>query len=85
MIDNTTVLSALLPCLLQKFVLFKLFDPVSKKIIIFLVSADEVRLFCRLARTTIQKDDDFLITGHIDFNFRVPNLLSFLAIRVREN
>ncbi len=44
MLNNTKVLFALLPCLLQKFVLFKLFDPVSKKIIIFLVSADKARL-----------------------------------------
>ena len=46
-----------MPCILQKFALFKLYDPANPKIIIFLFSADAVS--CRLARTTIQKDDDF--------------------------
>ena len=44
MLVNTSVFTALLPCILQKFVLFKLFDPVCKKMIIFLFSADEARL-----------------------------------------
>lgn len=51
--------------------MFKLFDPVSKKIIIFLFSADEVKAV-PLTRTMVQKDYDFLITGHIGFGSRVP-------------
>ena len=70
MLVNTSVLTALLPCLLQKFALFKLFNPVCKKIIIFLFSADEVRL--PPCKAGVQKDDDFLITGHIEFDSRKP-------------
>ena len=44
MLVNTPVLTALLPCILQKFTLFKLSDPVCKKMIRFLFLANEARL-----------------------------------------
>ncbi len=44
MLVNTSVFTALFSCILQKFALFKLFDPVCRKIMIFLFSADEARL-----------------------------------------
>ena len=37
------------------------------------VSGGRSKAWC-LARTTVQKDGDFLITGHIGFDSRVPNL-----------
>ena len=64
MLVNTTVLTALLPCLLQKFALFKLLTLYAEKLLYF--------CFWR-ARTTIQKDDDFSITGHVVFDSRMPN------------
>ena len=64
MLDNTSVLSPLLPCLLQKFALFKLLTLYAEKLLYF--------CFWR-ARTTIQKDDDFSITGHVVFGSRMPN------------
>ena len=48
MLVNTSVFTALLPCILQKFALLKRFDPVCRKMIRFLFSADEARLGAQL-------------------------------------
>ena len=39
----------------------------------------------RLARTTVQKDGDFLITGHVVFNSRVPNRKRIIRTRLKRH
>ena len=47
-----------------------------------LAACDKSTLLLCLARTTVQKDDDFLITGHIGLGSRVPVCTSGLSERL---
>ena len=77
MLVNTSVFTALFPCILQKFALFKLSDPVCRKMMIFLFSADEARL-------TPCKDNDtkrLWFFNHRAYRVRLP--CAYIAIAVK--